>query len=119
MADTERSGSLAKLFYTVLAFDIVPLSARKKIIYGGTATDSDCKTVHLSVFYVGPNSYEFHVSGRAKHIFQLRRPIDKGAIIPMIARYYGLSDIRLDRIFRLTPRDWSQPVASSNVVSLR
>jgi hypothetical protein len=117
MADTKSPGSIAKLF-TILVPETVPVSVRK-IIYKGTAIDLDDKRVRLSVYYIGPMSYEFHVSGQRRHIYQPRKLIDKGDVIPIFARHYGLSDIQLDRIFRLNPRHWPHPVASANVVSLR
>jgi hypothetical protein len=117
MADTKSPGSIAKL-HTILVPETVPVSVRK-IIYHGAAVDLGGKTVHLSVCYIGPMIYGFYVSGRRERIYQPQKRIDKSDMIPMFARFYGLSDIQLNRIFGSSSRDWPHPVASANVVSLR
>jgi hypothetical protein len=91
----------------------------RKVIYNGAATDLDGERVHLAVYYIGPMSYEFQVSGRRKRICQQLKLIDKGDMIPMFARHYDLSDIQLDRIFRPSSEGGRHPVASANVVSLQ
>jgi hypothetical protein len=97
MADTERPGSIAR-FFKILASDSVPANTRRNI-YQGTATDFDGQPVHLSVDYIGPATYEFHVSGRSTQIHQPRKLIDKSDIVPLFASQFGLSDVHLERIF--------------------
>jgi len=101
MAEAERRGTIARLF-KMLASDSVPVNTRKSI-YNGMATDFDGHTVYLSVDYIGPTVYEFHVSGRDKYIHQPRRPIDKSDIVPLFASHYGLSDVQVERIFQPGP----------------
>ena len=101
MAEAERLGTIARLF-KILASDSVPVNPRKSI-YNGRATDFDGHTVYLSVDYIGPTAYEFHVSGRDKYIHQPRRPIDKSDIVPLFASRYGLSNVQVERIFQPSP----------------
>ena len=98
MADTERPGTIAR-FFKILASDSVPANTSRNI-YQGTATDFDGQPVHLSVDYIGPATYELHVSGRSTQIHRPRRPIDKSDIVPLFASQFGLSDVRVERIFQ-------------------
>lgn len=68
------------------------------MIYHGFGTALDGKRLHLSVYHIGKISYEFHVTGRGKHIYQPRKATDPGMFAAEFADQYKLREIELETV---------------------
>jgi hypothetical protein len=70
----------------------------KRLIFTGSGTAVDGKRLHLSVYRITELSFEFHVTGRGKHIYQPRTTTTPGMFAAEFADQYKLGDIKLEQI---------------------
>jgi hypothetical protein len=70
----------------------------KKMMYQGSGIAADGKRLHLSVYLISKMSYEFHVTGRGKHVYRPGKATDPGMFAAEFADQYKLTNIELEPI---------------------